>query len=186
MTVGHPMDAWFLTNEDSSVKAAMFGYFGSGNPWNVQSLLAFDATLGRLGISCDWVLAGTICRVGLKLKSMPFDFGVVDAPEDFYRHVDCCINPMTGGTGLKIKTIEALAYGRPVIGSESAFEGLDVRHAMHRISNMDELAHATVDYKQSADARRELHIESRRLFARYSETTRQQFDRLSDRIRKQA
>lgn len=183
MTVGHPMSPWFLFNKDSATKAAMFGYFGSGNPWNVHSILAFDEAVARVGESCDWAIAGTICRSSLRLRTYPFMFGVVEEPEDFYRHVECCINPMAGGTGLKIKTIEAMAYGRAVIGSENAFEGLEPSHALHRLAGVDDVVAGMRDYARSASLRQELHRATRRLFARYSTATRRQYDALAAAIR---
>ena len=183
VTVGHPMPAWFLSNADSAAKAAMFGYFGSGNPWNVRSVRAFDDALAESGRICDWSIAGTICRTMMEFRTQPFSFGAVDSPEQFYRHVDCCLNPMSGGTGLKIKTIEAMAHGRPVIGSEHAFDGLDPQHALHRLATVADMVDAVDDYAGSPALRRELLEASRLLFARYSTTTRQQYDALVDSIR---
>jgi hypothetical protein len=183
MTVGHPMAPWFLSNRDSASKAAMFGYFGSGNPWNIRSVQAFDRALDRADSACDWAIAGTICKASLDLRSRPFSFGVVRAPEDFYRHVDCCINPMSGGTGLKIKTIEAMAHGRPVIGSEHAFDGLEPSHPLHRFATVEELAQGVEDYAGSEALRAETLQATRRLFARYATTTRRQYDELAAAIR---
>ncbi|MBN8938933.1 MAG: glycosyltransferase [Rhizobiales bacterium] len=186
VTIGHPMSAWFLTHPDSTVKASAFGYFGSANPWNVRSVKAFDEALARAEQDCDWAIAGTICEAPLELRTNPFRFGRVSAPEDFYRHVDCCINPMSGGTGLKIKTVEAMAYGRPVIGSRDAFAGLGASHWLHDLATVDDLALAVGEYAASESLRAELLIATRRLFARYSASTRQQFDLLAAIIAKQA
>jgi len=43
-----------------------------------------------------------------------------------YATADIVINPMAAGTGLKIKTIEALACGRALVASPVAVEGLPV------------------------------------------------------------
>jgi glycosyltransferase involved in cell wall biosynthesis len=42
--------------------------------------------------------------------------------------MDIVINPMVGGTGLKIKTVEALAYGRAVISTKAGASGLGIAH----------------------------------------------------------
>lgn len=182
MTVGHPMPAWYLTNADSEAKAAMFGYFASGNPWNVRSVKSFDRALSAASYACDWAVAGTICKAPLDLETHPFHFGVVRSPEDFYRHVDCCINPMTGGTGLKIKSIEAMAYGRPIIGSAHAFDGLEPQHDMHRIASMSDMVDAIREYMYSERLRSDLLMASRQLFVRYLDVTRRQYDALAERI----
>jgi glycosyltransferase involved in cell wall biosynthesis len=44
---------------------------------------------------------------------------------DFYRRCDVVVNPVAWGTGLKIKTIEALAFHRPVLASEHAGSHLE-------------------------------------------------------------
>lgn len=38
--------------------------------------------------------------------------GAVEEPSDLYKHGDIAINPCINGTGLKIKTFEALSYGK--------------------------------------------------------------------------
>lgn len=43
--------------------------------------------------------------------------GRVDSLDEFYSRIDVALSPMMLGTGLKIKTSEAVAYGKPVIAS---------------------------------------------------------------------
>lgn len=45
--------------------------------------------------------------------------------EDFYRDVRLVVNPALRGTGLKIKTVEALAHSRPIIAYPVGLEGID-------------------------------------------------------------
>jgi len=49
--------------------------------------------------------------------------GMVPTTDDFYRAVDCVVNPQYFSTGLKIKIAEALAYGAPLISHRHSFEG---------------------------------------------------------------
>lgn len=42
----------------------------------------------------------------------------------YYRAARCVIAPMVSGTGISVKTIEALALGKPFIGTSKAFRGL--------------------------------------------------------------
>jgi hypothetical protein len=44
--------------------------------------------------------------------------------EEFYARLDLAINPMQGGTGLKIKTLEGLSLGLPVLGTPDAWLGI--------------------------------------------------------------
>lgn len=103
------------------------GYLGSGNPFNVSSIQRFARELksaGRLEGAFDFVLAGRICD---RLPDAPGPFkavGPIGPLEDFYGRVDLVVNPMLGGTGLKIKTLEALSFGLPVLGTDAAWIGI--------------------------------------------------------------
>lgn len=44
---------------------------------------------------------------------------------EIYSLVDCMINPVFVGGGLKIKTLEALAYAKPIISSQEGSVGID-------------------------------------------------------------
>ncbi|WP_454658293.1 glycosyltransferase [Bosea beijingensis] len=179
LVVGHPIPNSFLSFERSAYQATDFGYFASGNPWNLASLRQFDVHLARNYADCDWSVAGTICDVLPRLETSPFIFGKVDQPLDFYRHVRCCVNPMLAGTGLKVKTIEAISHGVPVIGTKVAFEGLGAFHRMHRLSDMDEVVLAVKEYGRYEAVERELSIASMQLLASYNAEVMRQYDDLS-------
>lgn len=51
--------------------------------------------------------------------------GFVDDLEPFYSNADFVINPVRLGSGMKTKTIEALMYGKTVIGTKAAFVGME-------------------------------------------------------------
>ncbi len=44
----------------------------------------------------------------------------------YYRSARCVIAPMVYGSGISIKTIEALALGKPFVGSSKAFRGMPI------------------------------------------------------------
>lgn len=50
--------------------------------------------------------------------------GVVADLGQAYAAADICINPVRFGSGLKIKTVEALAYGRPLVTTAHGMRGL--------------------------------------------------------------
>lgn len=182
ITVGHPIDPEFLLRRGSRPQPSFtFGYIGSGNPFNIASVTALDAAIAADG-GVDWALAGSITRTRLDLKSRPFSMGMVDKLADFYDHIDCVLNPMIGGTGLKIKTIEALAYGRPIIGTVDAFEGIPARHPLHRLRAMEDMAAALNRYRDSAALRAEMLEESFRVFALYMARVSREYDGLAEMI----
>jgi hypothetical protein len=182
MTVGHPLDLGFLLARSDPDRPLPFGYFASGNPWNKRSALALDAALAAHPYR-NWAIAGTICDSGLRLRTAPLELGRLDHPRDFYDHVACVVNPMIGGTGLKIKTIEALSYGRPVIGTTAAFEGLRPAHPFHGFATAEALADGMQDYAASPSLADEVAGASRSLAVAYADEVAGQFDTLIDFIK---
>lgn len=63
------------------------------------------------------LLGGGICHA-FENEMLPEDIilqGCYDNPDEFYALGDICINPVYSGSGLKIKTFEALAHGKVTI-----------------------------------------------------------------------
>lgn len=54
--------------------------------------------------------------------------GRVDDIASFYRNASAVIAPIFSGSGLKTKTVEALRFGKTVLGTSEAFEGIDIAH----------------------------------------------------------
>lgn len=136
ITIGHITPPRFVENA-ASTTVPVVGYLGSGNPFNVSSMKSFSS---ELALNCEtaknyhFKIAGTICD---KLPTLlPFDvIGKIDNIDDFYASVDIVINPMNSGTGLKIKTLEALSYGVAFIGTVSAFVGIPIKQNIANVSN---------------------------------------------------
>jgi hypothetical protein len=125
-TIGHISCPRFLSPRTRSSRRIRVGYLGSANPLNIKAIEDLQSRLRQfpsLASEYRFFLAGPICSAmsGRDVFEM---MGVVDATEDFYREIDIFINPMPSGTGLKIKTVEALSFGRAVAGTRSAFAGI--------------------------------------------------------------
>jgi glycosyltransferase involved in cell wall biosynthesis len=71
--------------------------------------------------------------------------GRVENIEEFYSAIDAVIVPMTFSTGLKIKAVEALATGLPMIAHYHALEGIPTHHPYHQCQSLDEIAEACLD-----------------------------------------
>jgi hypothetical protein len=176
MTVGHPPGLRFLHQAPGGAALARFGLLASGNPWNVGAASALDAALAGEGL--DWLLAGGILRApGLRLRSTPQRLAVADAAA-FYAAVDCVLNPMRGGTGLKIKTVEALGFGAPVLGTRDAFAGLGAEHAAHQAADAAGVVALMREWAGSAAFRAEVALAGRVLALRYAAEVDQQYDAL--------
>jgi len=65
---------------------------------------------------------GEICRID---DSQIRYSGWVDDLDDVYRKARVIINPTIAGTGLKIKSVQALAHGKPLVAWTNGVEGLE-------------------------------------------------------------
>jgi polysaccharide biosynthesis protein PslH len=179
LTLGHMPPLRFLAADGSAPPPrATFGYLGSANPWNVASVRALDAALAEAP-DLPWLLAGQIARRDLRLRSRPVLLGPVRDAGDFYRAVECVLNPMAGGTGLKIKTVEALAAGLPVLGTRDAFAGLPAEHPGHRAADVASLVELMREYRRSEGFRAGLRRASRLLALRCAAAVARQADELA-------
>ncbi len=142
LTVSHSLDP--LTREYDAIsrpannKLLTVGYFGSSNHSNGHALIKFvrnvwqplqeqeaDIQLVIAGSICDWLMFHEESRFSsdesmslwIELSTDPNVklLGKIDSPQDFYQQIDVAINPVEFGTGLKIKTCEALAFGVPSV-----------------------------------------------------------------------
>ena len=103
-------------------------FMGSDNAGNLTAWQYFaDSMLRRVKELIPRVsiqVAGRICG---RIPDSP-DYGKLGTVSDLneiYRSVKVAINPVTFGTGLKIKSIEPLAFGRPVVTTPEGIEGLE-------------------------------------------------------------
>jgi hypothetical protein len=125
-TVGHFVETMSLPFE--GVEDSVIGFLASDNPLNMQGIrwfleevfpvvrLEFPKMRLRLG--------GRICDTQEWPEGVEL-LGLVDSVKEFHRKVMFTINPMQAGTGLKIKTVESLAYGRAVVATPWGADGLD-------------------------------------------------------------
>lgn len=78
------------------------------------------------------LIGGSICKAMPELKNYEGVEvqGYVDDPAVFYAQADVCINPCYQGTGLKIKTFEAISYDKVTMVHPHSMEGIyDKDHA---------------------------------------------------------
>lgn len=119
------------------------GFIASGNPMNVHSILSYIEALRTLPemSTVEHVAAGSICDILSQLPAQPFRLlGLTDTVAAFYEQIDIAINPMIGGTGLKIKSIEALTHGVAFVGTKDAMAGIPSDRPEHRYDTALEVA----------------------------------------------
>ncbi|NKE47692.1 glycosyltransferase family 4 protein [Roseomonas frigidaquae] len=148
----------------------VIGYLGSSNPMNTRALDRFLAALDLPALAA----AGAEIRIAGSaaghLQAAPglALMGPVADPDDLYAAVDLVVNPHEGGTGLKIKTVEALSRGRPVAGTAEAFAGLEPQAAFHAAADAMALAGLVQRAVQDPALRPRIAAASATLWRRYS------------------
>jgi len=169
------------------------GYIGSGNPFNVSSMLSFARAVHAVSgttAAIEFHVAGAICAA-LRESSHAFVLhGMVDSLPEFYRSIDVAINPMSGGTGLKIKSLEALSFGKPLAATTDAMAGINSLHAGHRLGGPDDVVRWLMELSANPARLAEEAAESRRVFQSYRKAQLHAFlglwseirDRVADRV----
>jgi glycosyltransferase involved in cell wall biosynthesis len=74
------------------------------------------------------LLAGRICEV-VENHAGVVKLGPLDDLREAYALADVVVNPSQFGTGMNIKSIEALGYGMPLVTSHSGARGMDATEA---------------------------------------------------------
>ncbi|MCU7800113.1 MAG: glycosyltransferase [gamma proteobacterium symbiont of Lucinoma myriamae] len=139
--VGHIEKKRFLDKKYFSLKK--IGFIGSRNSTNLHSISKFidkfTDYIDAKKLNIQLLIAGSICtKIESRHRAIKL-LGFVDELEGFYRSVDLIINPLILGTGLKIKSIEALSYGVPIVSTDIGFEGISSSSPFHMAENIDDL-----------------------------------------------
>jgi glycosyltransferase involved in cell wall biosynthesis len=130
----------------SGTTTVKIGYLASYNAANAQALHWFleqvwPALIDLCRSPISLIVAGGICQTLSSLdkdrdKDRCFVGGVhllesVPSVPEFYQSIDIIINPIQFGSGLKIKTIEALTFGKPLVTTSHGILGLEelIRHS---------------------------------------------------------
>ncbi|ELV8773800.1 glycosyltransferase family 4 protein, partial [Vibrio harveyi] len=87
-------------------------------------------------------IAGSVCE---KINITPLGnskvLGVIDDVFKFYQLVDISINPILYGSGLKMKNVESLLYGIPVITNKLGAKGFEfINDNFMRITDTSDIA----------------------------------------------
>lgn len=116
------------TNQLNYEVGNYFVLFGAWNrPENYEGLLWFcEKVLPHCDISCVVIGGGMSEDVKRKAECDKLKcVGFVDNPYTLIASSVALIAPIFQGAGVKVKVVESLALGIPIIGTDIAFEGID-------------------------------------------------------------
>ncbi|WP_294447316.1 polysaccharide pyruvyl transferase family protein [uncultured Mailhella sp.] len=128
------MRAGFLAS-DNEVNCAMVKDF----------VRAFAAKFEKEPLAVRFVIGGGVRalfeRDGLSLPpGVPVELaGPVPKTEDFYRSLDLVVVPVTFGTGVNVKMVEAMSFGLPVLSTRCGIKGMASDSFWHGAETVDEL-----------------------------------------------
>ncbi len=182
-TLGHYLPAQFLPpkRRSADTKKLKVGYLASSNPINQHSLYHFTKALRVRPEMLDhfsFHLAGAICTSDIAADT-PFEkLGFVESVVSFYRDMDIILNPNMGGTGLKIKSVEALSYGKPLVATADAMVGIKTSEPFHQCKSMDALADALMQLAQNPEAATALGSSGQTAYLAYSDAQAKALDHL--------
>ncbi len=124
--VGHTVPLFKPVRNASDDKNILF--VGSANKFNVEGIHYFIENIFpkiRTDFSgAKLVLAGRVCNA-VEDFSGCIKLGELDDITVAYNMADLVINPVRFGTGLNIKSIEALGYSRPLVTTRIGSKGLE-------------------------------------------------------------
>ena len=119
----------------------VIGFIGSNNGSNINSINSFIDKFIKLidehKFNIELNIAGRVCdHINKKHKNINKLYFLNDTSE-FFKNINLFINTLTTGTGLKIKSVEALSHGIPIISTKIGFEGIKSKSKFHNIDNLD-------------------------------------------------
>lgn len=105
-------------------------FLSGGNSYNVNGIHWFVKEvfpmIRKRFNDAKLLIGGSICKVIKDLEDVSGVqlLGFVDNPADFYAKADVAINPVYQGTGLKIKTFEAISYDKVTLVHPHSMAGV--------------------------------------------------------------
>lgn len=134
--------------------------------------------LKKKGADFNFQIAGTICK---HIPDSP-DYeklGIVDDVGDAYRNARVVINPVRHGTGLNIKTIEALSYTKPLVSHSIGVRGLRSDFPIAKVTDDDEaFADALIEILESDEKAKELSDNAERFMKEYQRKNMTAFEEI--------
>jgi polysaccharide biosynthesis protein PslH len=136
-------------------------FVGSANPINIRGLewflqSAFPEIRARIP-GCELAIAGAASE-GRTWPDAVLALGQMESLTPVYAPATVVINPVTFGTGLPVKTIEALSHGKPLVATAAGVRGLGSQFAGAFLvaENAGEFARLVVELLQNKATRARL------------------------------
>ncbi|RMX04177.1 glycosyltransferase [Corticibacter populi] len=105
--------------------------------------------------------------------------GFVDDISSFYAEMDLLVSPVTVGTGINVKTVQAMAYGVPLLTTGFGSKGIEAAtHPMHRFETLAALVEGLREVAENPRLLDELASASRQAYDAFFADNIRGFDAL--------
>lgn len=109
--------------------------------------------------------------------------GFVDDIADFYASVDVVVSPVTLGTGINVKTVQAMSYGMPLVTTAFGCKGIESGHPMHSGSTENDVIASLFLLHQQPERLEELAECSRKCYLAFYQKHQKGFDFLIEKAK---
>ncbi len=184
MTVGNLVER----HESNEVKEKNYGFIGAVNDANKYALEYFINKILPLikekEPESKFLIAGGICNTipdSVNYKKL----GFVKELDDFYNQIMFVVGPLKNGTGLNIKNIEALSYGKPVITTSVGAKGLkDAKEAICVCDGEEIFAKTAVRLLNDVAKQKEMKKKAMEFIAAYNEKNLKNYVQIEQIVKK--
>ena len=148
-TVSHFNTPCYLKKETRQVR--QFGFLASDNNVNLQLckefITQFCKKYSQHPIPIELTIGGNVKKLLEKdpdtqalLPSFPIKLlGKIPQVQDFYELIDLCVCPVTFGTGINVKMIEAMSFGIPLLCTECGIKGVTSPSVYHHNKDVSQV-----------------------------------------------
>ena len=150
-----------------------YGFLGSINDANIDAVKLFIKkylpVIKKHEPDSQFVIAGGVCK-NIPDNEQYIKMGYIDNIEDFYETVSFVVTPMLAGTGLNIKNIEALSFGKPIVTTSIGAKGLDGAQNAMKIADKDtEYIDNVIYLLQNQEEINRMSMEAKEFVEKYNE-----------------
>jgi hypothetical protein len=187
-TAGAEADA--VAPGEAQFEPLRVGLLGSRNQVNSEYFKRFverwaalpDEQRGQIEI----VVAGSICNDPALLGACGYaevrSLGPVDDLCSFYGAVDVVANPIALGTGQKIKSVEAVSFGKAIVSTAEGFLGMESDEPEHALNDVGDVLDTVLSLSADRARVEALARASRTVFEGYQRKVDAQIDAFIDAI----
>ena len=93
--------------------------------------------------------------------------GFVKNIAEFYSDVDLIVCPVTVGTGINVKTVEAFAYGMPLLSTTNGNKGIESKEKRHNFQSVNILVETLSTIIENENEINRLALEARNVYEKF-------------------